>query len=154
MNAPTPLRIGGIGRITGLNSCGKFDPKASVNAMFDQIEQLISTLESVPAAILSSLPGYIICRAKPGLCQLMQDYTTRLEGHFALHLRTCESAIQAAIDGENPFSDWITVATGEVWKTVSIHAPVKGANAKNIFAQTVIDVSIHAPVKGAKGAMA
>ena len=84
--------------------------------MFGQIEQLISTLESVPAAVLSSLPGYIICRAKPGLCQLMQDYTTRLEGHFALHLRTCESAIQAAIDGENPYSDWITVATGEVWK--------------------------------------
>ena len=111
-----PLRLGAGGSITGLGLCGKFDPKASVNSMFDQIDQLLATLESIPGAILSSLPGYILCRAKPGLCQLLQDYTGRLELQYDLHMRTCEGAVKAATEGDNPYSDWIVIAERDEWK--------------------------------------
>ena len=110
-----PVKVGASAELTGLNVCGKFDPKLSVETMFDDLENAITTLKTVPQTIWQSLPGYVLCRARPGLCQLLQDYTARLESQFELHLRTCEGAVQAAMEGRNPLLDWITVAQVESW---------------------------------------
>lgn len=109
------FRFKGEAHASGLNICGKFAPKVSVQGMFQQLDDLLATLDEIPQTVLKSLPGYIFCRAKPGLCQLLQDYTARLEAQYMLHVRTCESAIKAAAEGNNPYFDWITVATAETW---------------------------------------
>ena len=111
-----PLQLGVSGGITGFNACSKFSPKASVKLMFDELENALITLNNIPSAILSSLPGYIVCRAKPGLCQLLQDYTARLEAQYKLHIKSCEDVIKAATNRENPYSDWITVSQAQQWR--------------------------------------
>ena len=101
------------------NACTGFDPKIAVDAGMQQIEQLISTVKGIPATILASLPGYLVCRAKPALCELLQNYQQRFEGRFDVQVKQCQDAINDAMEGRNPLPDWIQVARSEEWQKES-----------------------------------
>ena len=117
-HSQTPFRFGAGGSVTGLNACA-FDPKASISDMFSNIEGQLATLQDLPAAIAAGLPGYILCRAKPGLCQLLQDYTARLEAQYALHVKNCEAAVQSAIAGNTSVHDWVVLAEVDAYQNAS-----------------------------------
>ncbi len=114
----TPFRFSAGGDVTGLDACA-FDPKASISDMFSNIESQLATLKDLPATIAAALPGYIFCRAKPGLCQLLQDYIARLEAQYALHVKNCETAVQEAIAGNSSIHDWVVLAEVDAYKKAS-----------------------------------
>lgn len=97
------------------NAC-TFDPKLAVDASMQQVEQLISTVKGIPATVLASLPGYLICRAKPALCELLQNFQQRFEERFSLQVKQCEDVINDAIEGRNPIPDFVQVARREEWQ--------------------------------------
>ena len=117
-HSQTPFRFNAGGNVTGLDACA-FDPKASISDMFSNIKGQLATLQDVPAAVAAGLPGYILCRAKPGLCQLLQDYTARLEAQYALHVKNCETAVSEAIAGNSSVHDWIVLAEVDAYKNAS-----------------------------------
>ena len=45
--------------------------------LFDQLSDTLTTLSSIPQTVASALPGYILCRAKPRLRELLQHYVVR-----------------------------------------------------------------------------
>ena len=49
--------------------------------LLDQLNDTLATLSSIPQTVASALPSYILCRAKPGLCQLLQHYVVKEINH-------------------------------------------------------------------------
>ena len=76
--AQSRIRFGSNVGISGF-SCGNFDPKLDVSSMLGGIGNTLADLKSIPTAITSALPGQILCRAQPSLCNLMQHYSVRAE---------------------------------------------------------------------------
>ena len=49
--------------------------------LLGQSNDTLATLSSIPQTVASALSGYIQCRAKPGLCQLLQHYVVGRINH-------------------------------------------------------------------------
>ena len=49
--------------------------------LLGQSNDTLATLSSIPQTVASALSGYILCRAKPGLCQLLQHYVVGRINH-------------------------------------------------------------------------
>ena len=49
--------------------------------LFDQLNDTLTILSPIPQTVASALPGYILCRAKPRLCELRQLYVVREINH-------------------------------------------------------------------------
>ena len=49
--------------------------------LFGQLNDTLTILSSIPQTVASALSGYILSRAKPGLCQLLQHYVVREINH-------------------------------------------------------------------------
>ena len=95
--------------------CSKFDPKLSVDYALTGLKETMSTIESIPKTVISSLPGVVFCRALPGVCELAQEYTARFENRFNLAVKSCEQMIADATRGRNPYQDIIDVTVEDAW---------------------------------------
>ncbi len=95
--------------------CSKFDPKLSVDYALTGLKETMSTIESIPKTVISSLPGVVFCRALPGVCELAQEYTARYENRFNLAVKSCEQMIADATQGRNPYQDIIDVTVENAW---------------------------------------
>ena len=96
-------------------ACSKFDPKLSVDYALTELEETMSTVESIPKPVLSSLPGVVFCRALPGVCELAQEYIARFENRFNFAVKSCEQMVADAIEGRNPYQDIIDVSIENAW---------------------------------------
>ena len=96
-------------------TCSKFDPKLSVDYALTGLKETMSTIESIPKTVISSLPGVVFCRALPGVCELAQEYTARYENRFNLAVKSCEQMVADAIEGRNPYQDIIDVTIENGW---------------------------------------
>lgn len=101
--------------LTSFNACAKINPKDSLKDMFQHLNGTLFTMADIPSATLSSLPGYTICRAKPGLCQLAQEYTARLEQQLRTHTTSCRQSVQSVLEGNSPYADWVLATETELW---------------------------------------
>lgn len=115
LSTDTPVKTKAQTPVIGGNTCAKLNPKDSVGNMFLHINKNLLTLQDIPESVLLSLPGYTLCRAKPGLCQLAQDYTARLERQFRTHVTHCEKSVQGALKGHLPYADWMLASEAEMW---------------------------------------
>ena len=88
-------------------SCGNFDPKLDVSSMLGGIGDTLADLKSIPTAITSALPGQILCRAQPSLCNLMQHYSVRAEDAWRFSVDACENILSESTD-----QPWIKFARG------------------------------------------
>ena len=96
-------------------ACSKFDPKLSVDYALTGLKETMSTIESIPKTVISSLPGVVFCRALPGVCELAQEYTARFENRFNLAVKSCEQMIADATQGRNPYQDIVDVTVENAW---------------------------------------
>ena len=96
-------------------ACSKFDPKLSVDYALEGLKETMSTIESIPKTVISSLPGVIFCRALPGVCELAQEYTARFENRFNFAVKSCEQMISDAMHGRNPYQDIVAVSVENAW---------------------------------------
>ena len=112
----TTIYAGVGGRLDAGLICGEFDPKTAVNHALGGIQNSISTLKTIPASVIGSLPGVIFCRALPGVCQLAQTYTGRLERQFNLSVKSCEQMIADATAGGNPYEGLVNISQKKAWQ--------------------------------------
>ena len=66
--------------------------------MLGGISDTIAYLKSIPSAIQSALPGYILCRAQPSFCNLMQHYSVRAEDARRFSVNACDKAHDGSSD--------------------------------------------------------
>ena len=109
------LYIGAELNLDARLACSKFDPKLSVDYALTELKETMSTIESIPKTVISSLPGVVFCRALPGVCELAQEYTARFENRFNLAVKSCEQMVADAIEGRNPYQDIIDVSIENAW---------------------------------------
>ena len=97
--------------------CGGFNRNRDVLDMLShRIEDSLTALSAVPQAISGALPGSILCRAKPGLCQLLQHYVVRAENRWNLSVDECRADFNAAAREDSPHRDLLEAARTEAWQ--------------------------------------
>jgi len=104
---------------TALNGsvCGKFEPTVDIQSILsDQLGNALTSLSAVPNAVASALPGSILCRAKPGMCQLLQHYVVRAENQWNLSVEACERSMQEFAAGGDPFHDLVQASQVQSWR--------------------------------------
>jgi integrating conjugative element protein (TIGR03755 family) len=106
----TPLSLG---TKFGANfSCGKFDVNFAIEQTLNALKQRLVNLSTQVQASVAALPGYIICRAVPQLCQLMQNYTVRAEGLIGNALKSCQQMDADLMAGRDPLDGWLKLGRG------------------------------------------
>jgi len=110
------LSFGGSASLSGF-SCGSFSPKLDVRAMLGGIGDTLADLQSLPSQLLTALPGQILCRAQPSLCQLTQHYSVRAEDAWRFSVGSCEDALAAGGIGA---TDWIRLGKAQEWQRQAV----------------------------------
>ena len=113
-------------------SCGAFNPRQDVGSMLRGLigdtPSLagLADLGSIPTGITAALPGGIMCRAQPVLCQLTQHYSVRSEDAWRHSVSACE-----LITGDQPSTAWQRHAKSEEWQRQQL----RGASATEAHRQ-------------------
>src|SRR5574344_1169689 len=114
-------------------SCGKFDIGLSWSNIMNNISNLGQTITGAIQSGIAALPMYILQRAQPGLYQLFQNYSQKVDLLLASSLKTCEEMEAMIKAGQDPYEDWIKMAKGEGWK-------IKANGSGDIY-QAKIDIN-------------
>lgn len=116
---------GGIGY-----SCGKFDLKQNVKAMFnemeDEIRELPNELMTALTGAVMSLPAYALKKASPSLYGLINKYRDDYIEIFRLNYKTCEQIEREIRDNEpgyNPYGNFMSYAVAEQWEEKAETSP-------------------------------
>ena len=93
-------------------SCGQFDANFAIEQTLNALKQRLVNLSTQIQTSVAALPGYIICRAVPQLCQLMQNYTVRAEELIGIAIKDCKEMDADLAAGRDPLDDWIKLGRG------------------------------------------
>ncbi len=97
--------------------CGSFSPSFDIQDMLsNQLNDTLTSLGAIPQTVTSALPGYILCRAKPGMCQLLQHYVVRAEKKWDISVKSCEETMTELADGSDPFQDLMKISRVQAWQ--------------------------------------
>ena len=107
-------------------SCGQFDVNFAIEQTLNALKQRLVNLSTQVQASVAALPGYIICRAVPQLCQLMQNYTVRAEELIGIAVKDCKQMDADLAAGRDPLDDWIKLGRG-------FNLRVEGEKSGDIF---------------------
>lgn len=97
-------------------ACGNFNPRLDVQSMLGGIGNSIADLGSLQNIVTGALPGQILCRAQPSLCQLLQHYSVRAEDSWRFSVDACELMQQSASTGSNTAQDWLALRRAQEWQ--------------------------------------
>ena len=115
--------------------CGGFNPSFDIQDMLsNQLNDSLASLAAFPQTVTSALPGQILCRAKPGMCQLLQHYVVRAEKKWDISVKSCEDTMEAMVDGNDPFQDLMEISRVQAWQehaTLGSSATVAKRRADN-----------------------
>ena len=100
-------------------ACGNFDPKLDIRSMLGGVGNSMADLGSLQSSLTGALPGQILCRAQPSLCQLMQHYTVRAEDQWRFSINACELLQQTSAGGPNANSDWQALGKAQTWERLA-----------------------------------
>ena len=124
----------GFGVNARLNySCGKFDIGLSWSNIMNNLANLGQTITGAIQAGIAALPMYILQRAQPGLYQLFQNYSQKIDLLLAAGLKSCEEMEAMIKAGKDPYEDWIKMAKGDGWK-------IKASGSGDVY-QAKIDIN-------------
>lgn len=115
------IQFGSTSGLSGF-ACGNFNPLNDIESMLGGIGDSLPSLQALPTDMLSNLPGQLLCRAQPSLCQLTQHYSVRAEDIWRFSINACEDA-QAEGKGAN--NDWLKLGQAQEWQRQAL----AGANA-------------------------
>jgi len=93
-------------------SCGQFDVNFAIEQTLNALKQRLVNLSTQVQASVAALPGYIICRAVPQLCQLMQNYTVRAEELINIAVKDCKEMDADLAAGRDPLDGWLKLGRG------------------------------------------
>lgn len=93
-------------------SCGQFDTNFAIEQTLNALKQRLVNLSTQVQASVAALPGYIICRAVPQLCQLMQNYTVRAEELINIAVKDCKEMDADLAAGRDPLEGWLKLGRG------------------------------------------
>ncbi len=100
------------------SACSGFSRAEDVLDMLSaRLEDSLTSLLAVPQSVSIALPGSILCRAKPGACQLLQHYMVRAENRWNLSVDECRQDFDAAARTDAPHQDLLDASRTEVWET-------------------------------------
>lgn len=112
--AATSMSLGINGRMN--YSCGKFDVGLSWSNVMNNITNLGSTVSNAVKSGISALPLYALQRAQPGLYQLFQNFSQKVDLQIAAATKSCEEMEAMIKSGKDPYEDYIALAKGGAWK--------------------------------------
>ncbi len=121
-------------------SCGQFDVNFAIENTLNQLKQRLVNLSTQVQASVAALPGYIICRAVPQLCQLMQNYTVRAEELIGIAVKDCKEMDADLAAGRDPLDGWLKMGRG-------LNLRVAGSKSGDIFS-VVEEAKEFDPAKG------
>ncbi len=99
------------------SACSSFSRSPDVlDILSTHLEDSLTALSAVPRNISMGLPGSILCRAKPGTCQLLQHYVVRAENRWNLSVDECRQDFDAAGRADTPRQDLLAAARTEIWE--------------------------------------
>jgi len=93
-------------------SCGQFNVNFAIEQTLNALKQRLVNLSTQVQASVAALPGYIICRAVPQLCQLMQNYTVRAEELINIAVKDCKEMDADLAAGRDPLEGWLKLGRG------------------------------------------
>ena len=100
----------------GLGSLnGKFDPIFNIKNTLDEVETSLVTIGQGLTAAAAALPGYIICRANPLMCQLMENYTVRAEKKIDKAFKYAEAMERDLVQVRSQLDGWTRIGKAEVF---------------------------------------
>ena len=107
-----PIQFSSNSALSGF-SCGSFNPLQDIRSMLGGIGDSLVDLQSLPTQMLSAMPGQILCRAQPSLCQLTQHYSVRAEDAWRFSVGSCEDALAT---GGLANSEWMKYGQAQEWQ--------------------------------------
>ena len=96
-------------------SCGNFNPKLDIQSMLGGVGNSLADIGSLRSVVTGGLPGQILCRAKPSLCQLLQHYSVRAEDAWRFSVDACEIMTSSAAGGGDTPQDWNAARRAQEW---------------------------------------
>ena len=109
------IQFGSSSGLSGF-SCGNFNPLQDIESMLGGLGGVgnsLPHLQSLPTGMLSNLPGQLLCRAQPSLCQLTQHYSVRAEDTWRFAINSCEDAQSAGGLADN---EWLKYGQAQEWQ--------------------------------------
>ncbi|QIL83828.1 integrating conjugative element protein [Diaphorobacter sp. HDW4A] len=113
-------------------SCGKFDIGLSWTNIMNNLSKLGQTVTNAIQSGIAALPMYILQRAQPGLYQLFQNYSQKVDLLTSAGLKSCEEMEAMIKAGKDPYEDWMKMAKGDAWK-------IKASGSGDVY-QSKIDI--------------
>ena len=99
------------------SACSGFNRTTDVlDLLSGSLETSLIALSLVPREVSTALPGSILCRAKPGACQLLQHYLVRAEDRWKTSADECRRDLSAAARSDSPRQDLLDAARMEIWE--------------------------------------
>jgi integrating conjugative element protein (TIGR03755 family) len=101
-------------------NCGVFNPTLSISNAINGIQNSAMNIEqsviSNATSAIYNMPMYILARANHTIYDLMTNQFFSAQTDLSASTGSCQ-AMQAQIgNGQNPYTDWATVAMGDDWK--------------------------------------
>lgn len=95
-------------------SCGVFNPMTaitnSLNNYGNSIQNVSQTILQNATSAITSFPMYKLAQADPKLYNILNNNLAGASQEFSLHMKSCEKMQSEALQGHDPYNDWMTVA--------------------------------------------
>ena len=106
--------IGAEGNVGLGFSCGMFSP---IDTITNSLNNFTDSVQNVPGSVVShattaivSFPMYKLAQADPKLYNILNNNVIGAHNQFALNMKSCNSMQSQALEGRDPYNDWITVS--------------------------------------------
>jgi integrating conjugative element protein (TIGR03755 family) len=108
------LKVGGKAKFGAGYSCGQFDPSASLQNFFNDIQNgvddAMNTMSQAASSAIAGLPALALSRNSPDLYELLQTNVFRAEEKLKFNAASCEEIERQIAAGENPYKQWTEMA--------------------------------------------
>ena len=117
---PFPVNVDG--NVGAGFSCGKFDPTAtitnSLNDMGSSVENVSQEVMSHATSAITSFPMYTLAKADPKLYDILNNNIIGAHNQFDLNMKSCQQMQSEALQGQDPYNDWISVSRNDSMKSM------------------------------------
>ncbi|MGE4545985.1 MAG: integrating conjugative element protein [Pedobacter sp.] len=108
------LKVEGKAKFGAGYSCGQFDPSASLQNFFNDIQNgvddAMNTMSQAASSAIAGLPALALSRNSPDLYELLQTNVFRAEEEMKFNAASCEEIERQIAAGENPYKQWTEMA--------------------------------------------
>lgn len=116
------LPIGVDGSIGTGFSCGKFNPTATItNSLNDAssgVENISQSIMGNATSAITGFPMYKLAQADPKLYDILSNNIVGAHNQYDLNMKSCEQMQSEALQGNDPYNNWISVSRNDDMKSI------------------------------------